>query len=443
MKKAAIFMTLALLALGGQAFAELCTIDAVPAATLLLPYFEVDFTTEDDTAATTTFFSVNNASAAPALAHVTLFTNISIPTIDFDVYLTGYDVQVFNLRSIFRDGDLPVTATEGQDTAQDTISPHGINPAWDDASIPVPPIDPLSCNNEFPFNNPVLNSTLLTRIQNGHTGQAVPGLGTNQCLGLDVGKTNAIGYITIDSVSRCNVFFPNDAGYFIDGGIGAANNRNVLWGDYFIVDPANNSAFGDTLVHIEADATVFGLAADTFTFYSRDTLGADNREPLANAWATRYITGGAFDGGTRLAVWRDNRETTSGSVTCGSSEQLEEAEVIAWNESEDAVELCERGGNISPQPGDIACFPECINWVAVGEGDLDPPFNNGWLYLNLDLADVGTGVDPADRSQSYVTAVFSALNRYEVGYSAIQLHSACDGLVPADFITGNIVSNNN
>ena len=33
---------LCLLTPSGQASAELCTIDAVPAATLLLPYFEVD-----------------------------------------------------------------------------------------------------------------------------------------------------------------------------------------------------------------------------------------------------------------------------------------------------------------------------------------------------------------------------------------------------------------
>ncbi len=38
MKKTVLIVLLAgLLALGGQAFADLCTIDAVPAATLLLP----------------------------------------------------------------------------------------------------------------------------------------------------------------------------------------------------------------------------------------------------------------------------------------------------------------------------------------------------------------------------------------------------------------------
>ena len=47
-------------------------IDVVPAATLLLPYFEVDLANPDGV---TTLFSVNNASAAPQLAHVTFWTD--------------------------------------------------------------------------------------------------------------------------------------------------------------------------------------------------------------------------------------------------------------------------------------------------------------------------------------------------------------------------------
>ena len=42
MKKTALCLAvLGLLALGGQALALICTIDDVPAATLLVPYFEV------------------------------------------------------------------------------------------------------------------------------------------------------------------------------------------------------------------------------------------------------------------------------------------------------------------------------------------------------------------------------------------------------------------
>ncbi len=81
-KLSLVLMIVGLLALGGQSFAELCTIDAVPAATLLVPYFEVDL---DNTDGVDTFFSVNNASAAPALVHVIFWTNWSAPTIDFDL----------------------------------------------------------------------------------------------------------------------------------------------------------------------------------------------------------------------------------------------------------------------------------------------------------------------------------------------------------------------
>jgi hypothetical protein len=58
------FALAGILALGGSAIAEIGTVDDVPAATLLLPYFEVDL---DNPAGVTTLFSINNASAAPAL----------------------------------------------------------------------------------------------------------------------------------------------------------------------------------------------------------------------------------------------------------------------------------------------------------------------------------------------------------------------------------------
>src|SRR3990172_1222916 len=98
MKKIALCLALvSLLALGGQAIAVQCTIDAVPAATLLLPYFQVDL---DNPNGLTTLFSVNNASATAVLAHVVLWGDWTVPVLDFDIYLTGYDVQTINLRDI-------------------------------------------------------------------------------------------------------------------------------------------------------------------------------------------------------------------------------------------------------------------------------------------------------------------------------------------------------
>src|SRR6185295_8058429 len=135
---------LALLALSGQASALICTVDDVPAATLLLPYFEVDL---DNPNGVTTLFSVNNASATAILAHVVVWSDLSVPVLDFNIYLTGYDVQSINLRDIIVGGIIPRTASAGQDPT-DTISNKG-QFSQD--------INFASCNGALP--PPVLNST--------------------------------------------------------------------------------------------------------------------------------------------------------------------------------------------------------------------------------------------------------------------------------------------
>ena len=71
----------------------------------------------------TTLFSINNASAVAVLANVVVWTDLGVPTLGFQVYLTGYDVQTINLRDIFH-GNLPRTASDRQDP-QDAISPQG------------------------------------------------------------------------------------------------------------------------------------------------------------------------------------------------------------------------------------------------------------------------------------------------------------------------------
>ena len=72
-----ILMVACLLALGGQSFAELCTIDAVPAATLLLPYFEVDISDGDgdgtaDPGGVNTVFTIHNVAYQGQFAMDTL-----------------------------------------------------------------------------------------------------------------------------------------------------------------------------------------------------------------------------------------------------------------------------------------------------------------------------------------------------------------------------------
>ena len=489
MKKITIALALGcLLLLGGGAFAELCTMDAVPAASLLLPYFEVDLDAAEGTGINT-LFSINNASAAPAIAHVTVWTDWSIPVLDFDVYLTGYDMQSINMYNILANGRIPVTANPpnessnpacgddgvppGDDPTGDECSPHGLNPAWDDYVGAGLDADNF-CSQIFPFyNNPLLQGAALTWRQQALTGEVVADFGSTGCWGADHGDATRIarGYVTVDNVQYCNLDFPSDYGlpreYFgtaLDPDAGTVSNVNQLWGDYFLVDEPQNFAQGDNLVHIEADPTLTrdNWGTNGYTYYSRYSefnATEDYREPLGTTWAARYLQGGDFDGGTQLVVWRDSTmheaENITTGYTCGapgtsgvgpSWHPMNEFEVVAFNEEEDAVELCFNifggGGVISPPPPvteeDPPCFPLETQKVQVGAGNLVSPFNFGWLYLNLNAgADTLTApavydFDPNNEEghASYVSVMHSALGRFSVGMAAIPLTSACSDANP-------------
>jgi hypothetical protein len=61
-----------------------CDIGVAPAATLLLPYFEVDLGTAST--GRTTIFSVTNVSPYAQVAHVVLYTDWSFPVLDFNLF---------------------------------------------------------------------------------------------------------------------------------------------------------------------------------------------------------------------------------------------------------------------------------------------------------------------------------------------------------------------
>jgi hypothetical protein len=77
-----------------------CDIGVAPAATLLLPYFEVDTVnrTQD------TLFTITNVSRFSQIAHVTVWTDWSFPVLDFNIFLTGYDVQGISLSQVLVQG---------------------------------------------------------------------------------------------------------------------------------------------------------------------------------------------------------------------------------------------------------------------------------------------------------------------------------------------------
>lgn len=409
--------------LASPASAEMCVVDVVPAATLLVPYFEVD---RGNSSGVTTLFSINNAASEPALAHLIFWTDWGFPTIDFDVFLTGYDVVTVNLRDVFS-GNIPITADEQSDPG-DLISPHGA-PEWD-GSFPY-------CQLFFPlFSNPVITGTAFSRLVYGHLGHLVPQLGN--CVGADHGDNVARGYITIDSVSRCSlVLDPGDSSYFVNGGTGVANNKNVLWGDYHYIDPANQSMASFPLVHIEADSRLNGTSTPTgYTFYGtylRDGIGTgrDNREPLGGTWGARYLNGGAVSK-TDFVVWRDSTSLSLWTYPCGTSPEwfpIRETEVVCFDESEDSVQLCSGAGN-------PACFP--LATQRVPSSGLGMPFDFGWCRMNLNhtcSGCYGGGFGPEyDVAQSYVAVLHKTPGLYAGGLPAVELATACDLSLPFPWI---------
>jgi hypothetical protein len=420
MKKTALCLALlGLLALGGQALAVICAIDEVPAATLLLPYFAVDYTSPDGSGVNT-LFSINNASATAVLAHVVVWSDLSVPVLDFNVYLTGYDVQTINLWDILGRGNLPQTASAGQDPT-DTISPKGTFSQ---------DINFASCSGLLP--PPQLPADFVGHLQASLSGRASTVFG-GLCAGRNLGDNIARGYITVDTVNNCTLRFPGDPGYFG----GDATNQNVLWGDYYYVNSAANFADGNSLVHIEASATnpETSIAGD-YTFYGRYDnpawSAADNREPLATNFAARYLNGGPFSGGTDFIVWRDSK-VNQGPFTCSAQTgrpfwfPLGQEGIVIFDEQEHPQ--VPQTFPVSPQPQNptLSPFPAESQSTHVGGSALPVPFNFGWIYLDLNTTVTGATNNPLDpaAAQAFVTVRATSQGRYSVGYDALHLDSAC------------------
>ena len=420
MKRSAFLLALtALLALGGAAHAVIGAVDDVPATTLLLPYFEVS-----TDGSVTTLFSINNASATPAIAHVTLWTNWSVPSIDFNVWLTGYDVVPFNLRDLFLSGVVPSTSNNPLEGAP-PFSPVGIFSRPNSVLA-----GQATCSDQLPL--PVIPLQFLAHLQAWHSGQQSPLSGDCASDPTD----SYVGYITIDNVTFCTTEFPGTPGYF---GTGGAYNvgGNVLWGDYFYVDSLNNFAQGENLVAVETQAGL-GLAPGTqYTFYGKFTAGAgfnDDAEALGSTFATRYLNGGAFTGGTSVQVWRDAKIPTS-AVTCGFSPTwypLGQQQIVIFDEMENPDVPQQVPFSGLPDPIGLIPFPNETQSVEVGGPAFPVIFDFGWLYLNLNTTIAGAFINPT--MQNHVSNTHDALGAFSVGMDAFNLDNVTNSADSTDIV---------
>ncbi|MFQ5528075.1 MAG: hypothetical protein ACE5GX_17695 [Thermoanaerobaculia bacterium] len=374
------------------AAAEICAIDTVPAATLLLPYFAVDLSklTKPKRTETTTLVLQTSYNDGPIVARVTLWTDLGVPTLAFDVYLERYASRKIALHDLFR-GRLPAS----------------------------PELDP-GCA--------AWGLVDKTDLQNAHRGRPVDGYGGRCASRLIDGKI-ARGYVTIDVINsdrQCGNLFPSDPGYFASGGNGVASNTNALVG--WVNNDNRRVKYGqiEPLVHIEA-VPVPG----SYTFYGRYVQynGADGREPLGTTWdAVFNVRRGAR---TDLEVWRDSG-AVQGPFECDQLGvqgwyPLDEVQVVALDRQgfplsasvpNGAIEVCEANSS-----GPVFCFPAETGSYRFDTGPLSVPFGEGWVFLNLNRAGI---------SQSYVSVRQTLGSGKRRGRSqAASLSHACGQSPPA------------
>ncbi len=380
-----------------------------PAATLLLPYFEVGLNRGPNT-----IFSfgitgtqdpdvTSNNGPSAGVAHTTIWSNLGIPVFAFDSYLTGYDTQTVDLRQVLQ-GHLPRTADAGADNG-DKTSPKGqisqdIN--FPGVSGPGSPCDAGGVLDPAP--------DVVRHVQAALTGAQSPLSGKCYCIGQ--GDQIARGYITIDTVTDCTNEFPNSPAYFS----GQLDTRDLFWGNYRIT----GTNFSDEMVHIRAHfSDPLVATSGNYTFYGRSNAftASDRRQPLATKFAAHYRnTPGSRGTKTTLFVWRDTKEFPDASgFTCGSPPAffpLAQEELVAFDDQENPFDL-------SGTP-----FGRATQKVVVGSADLPIVPTNGWLYLNLNHTGAQNPSGDVLAAQSWVTLQQRAGSGAPFNSDAIPLDSA-------------------
>lgn len=387
--------------------ADATRITTEPAATLLLPYFEVELPKKPGKAhgrRTTTIFQIANGAAAATLARVTVWSDLAVPVTAFDVYLTGYDVQQIDLFDVV-EGRFPAT------------DPGGNAPGCAEV-LPPPP----SQGEEFALH-----------MRAALTGAASALFG-GQCAGLDHGERKPVarGYVTVDAVSQCSLLFPDAPGYFIAGGQGIATNENVLWGDWFVVDRKRKTTYGDALVAVRADAADPATSTPgNYTFYAAQVgaTAADNRQPLAWTFGGRYVDDGRdpfFGGGTSLVVWRDPK-VKQGPFPCEALpawHPLPQQQVVVFDDQENAEEP---SFPVPPPPAPeqpLVPFAAATQKVTVGGPTLPVSFTRGWFYLSLGTTVAGqVPLGQPDVAQAMVLVLHDG-KRFRTMQRAVHFESA-------------------
>ncbi|HEY0142364.1 MAG TPA: hypothetical protein VGF48_15805 [Thermoanaerobaculia bacterium] len=413
-------VALLLLLLAVPTFAQdVCDIAMQPAATLLVPYFEVELG-RPITQARTTVFTIVNVSQSPQIANVTLWTNLDHPLLNFPVFLTGYDVQALNVYDILVGGLIAPTlgtsnaTTPGSRSLANSANPKFLLSAQESCSRTSMPL--------------TIPPSLLGDVRNGFEKGRVTGCG-DHAVAIPASNGLTIGYITIDVVSTCLLLSPIDPGYYWDQLL----HDNVLTGDWALISPnpvTGNYAAGVPMVHLRA------MPAETtlpFTFYDRLSGRRDRRQPLPSTFAARYIEGGAFE--TELVIWREGMSGAPRNCSELETNETVFAEVVRLDERENPTVQTH-----------VSSLPVVASVRTAA--DIFPPLTNdvgGWMYVNLnnggspaygvapgvDLISDSSSVRGRRQSQAWMMSRMKAEGRYSTGIEVTAMGNGCTPAPPS------------
>jgi len=372
-----------------------CDIKVGPAATLLLPYFEVDLDYPGyKPTGQTTLFTITNVSRYSQIAHVTLWTDWAFPVLNFNIFLAGYDVQSINLKDILVSGIVASPAGTGPTTAQSPLgsltSPANGGPGYTNPNFKAA----IECD-ALPGNIP---QSVMAAVRNAlTTGVYNPG-GSATCHN-EVGgvHANAIGYATIDLVGSCTARSPSDELYYTTDLL----FDNVLIGDYQQLGPypAGTSATsfdagGNPMVHLRAVPEGGGAGSSVamelpYTFYDRYTPATnrlqDRRQPLPSTFAARYIQGGVGEFATNYTIWREGVGIGSCGISLASTGAMPALEIVRFDEHDNPNTFNDQPCHALCPPPTVPTFPATLSsstasslYPTVQSADIA-----GWMYLNL------------------------------------------------------------
>jgi hypothetical protein len=410
-----------------------CDISVAPAATLLLPYFEVDIGGKPEVARTTVV-SIINVSPLPQIARFTVWTDWAYPVLTFSIVLTGYDVEAVDLRDLLLRGIIPTRVDAPGPMSLPTFgNPNHLSSMPQDCGRRMPHI-PVGVLADI--------RSLLTRGKSSGSAISCPVEGGEAQVGSDHGPGIAAGYATIDVVATCAPTLPISTSYYTNELL----FDNVLTGDYISIQPSgktNGFAGGSPLVHIRAipEGGKAGSVIATrlpFTFYDRFTPmdattphTVDRRQPLPSVFVSRWISGSKADFQTTFVLWREGLTTgTAGCADYAQNAAMPIAEVVRFDEHENAsTNIPTFSATTSNATIRSATFPSVIG-EDVG----------GWMYLNMNnggnqrysasrsgfgIGIVRASAYPRNVSQNWVTVNMFAEDRYGVTYDAAWLANGC------------------